>query len=238
MNLILPPDRYCLFTAPFVRKHLSVEALDSARERAKTAGLNPNLLVDDTQDYLLWAFIARPTEYPADMQHLDTHQLLRVVDQMIERWHPDLRRFIAASEADSVSFTSFKASTLIDPWESTHVTLLGDSIHNMPPVGGFGGNMALRDAYALTHALTKVQHSTLALLPAIQAYEAEMRAYGFAAVRAALGYTQQAITSKRMERLSSRAWFRICDAIPPLKRVFENQWTRPMRNQLTQTNAR
>src|SRR5437016_5246123 len=64
-----------------------------------------------------------------------------------------------------------------------------------------------------------VQRNSSPLLPAIGAYEAEMRAYGFAAVRAALGYTRQAITKNRMERLSSRAWFRLCHAIPPLKRV-------------------
>ena len=90
----------------------------------------------------------------------------------------------------------------------------------MPPVGGLGGNIALRDAWLLVQALTNVQHDKSSLLPTIQAYEAEMRLYGFAAVRAALRYTQQAITSNRLERLGSRAWFQVCNAIPPLKRVF------------------
>ena len=107
-----------------------------------------------------------------------------------------------------------------------------DAIHNMPPVGGLGGNMALCDAWRLARALTDVQYGSSALRPAIQLYEAEMRAHGFAAVRAALGYTHQAITSKRPERLGSRAWFRACHAIPPLKQVFEDRWTRPMHNQL------
>ena len=108
----------------------------------------------------------------------------------------------------------------------------------MPPVGGLGANMALRDAWSLARSLTDVHHGMSPLLPAIQAYESEMRAYGFAAVRAALGYTQQAITSNRMERFGARTWFRICHAIPPLKRVFEDQWTRPMRNELQQASAR
>jgi len=50
-----------------------------------------------------------------------------------------------------------------------------------------------------------------------------MREYGFAAVRAALGYTRQAITTQSPERLSSRAWFRACNAMPPLKLVFEDK---------------
>lgn len=232
MNLIMPPDPYCLFTAPFDRTHTSAEALNSVRERAKEASLNPDLLVDTTQDYLLWGFFTHRHEYPVDMQRLDEHGLLRVVGQMIQKWHPDLCRLVAEADSSSISLNPLKTSTLIDPWKSTNVTLLGDSIHNMPPVGGLGGNMALRDASALVRALTAVQHGTSSLLPAIGVYEAEMRAYGFAAVRAALGYTKQAITSKRLERLGSRAWFRICHAIPPLKRVFEDQWTGPMRNSL------
>lgn len=122
-------------------------------------------------------------------------------------------------------------SPLIQKGEHTPAdSELGDAIHNMPPVGGLGGNMALRDAWSLTQALTDVQSGRASLLPAIRAYEADMRAHGFAAVRAALGYMQRATTSKRLERLSSRTWFRLCHVIPPLKRIFEDQWTRPMRN--------
>ncbi len=229
MNLIMARDPYCLFTAPFDRTHTSAEALNSVRERAKEASLNPDLLVDNTQDYLLWGFFTRLHEYPVDMQRLNEQGLLRVVGHMIERWHPDLRRLIAEADPGSISLNPLKTSTLIDPWESTNVTLLGDAIHNMPPVGGLGGNMALRDASSLVRTLTAVQYGTSSLLPAIGVYEAEMRTYGFAAVRAALGYTKQAITSNRLERLGNRAWFRICHAIPPLKRVFEDQWTGPMR---------
>ncbi len=238
LNLIMPPDRYCLFTAPFERKPGSVEVQSLARERAKEASLNPDLLVDTTQDYLLWALIASSSEYPVEMQRLTEEGLLRVAGQMMERWHPQLRRLVAASAPQSVSFTSFKTSTVIGPWESTNVTLLGDAIHNMPPVGGLGGNMALRDAWSLARGLMDVQQGRSALLPAITSYEAEMRTHGFAAVRAALEYTQLAITNKRLQRLGSRIWFRACRALPPLKQVFEDQWTKPMHNQLQEANTR
>jgi 2-polyprenyl-6-methoxyphenol hydroxylase-like FAD-dependent oxidoreductase len=149
---------------------------------------------------------------------------------MTERWHPDLRRITAEAEPGSISLNPLKVSTLIDPWESTNVTLLGDAIHNMPPVGGLGGNIALRDAAALVQALTTAQRGTLPLLSAIGAYESEMRAYGFAAVRAAMGYMQQAITRKRISRLGSRAWFRLCRTLPVCKQMVENRWTQPMRS--------
>jgi 2-polyprenyl-6-methoxyphenol hydroxylase-like FAD-dependent oxidoreductase len=237
MNLITPLGPYCLFTAPFERTHTSAEAQNRVRERAKEASLNPNLLIDDTQDYLLWGFFTHFREYPVEMRDLDEYGLLCVVAQMIERWHPDLRRIVAEADPGSVSLNPLRTSTLIEPWESTNVTLLGDSIHNMPPVGGLGANMALRDAWSLVRSLSDVHHGRSPLLPALQAYESEMRAYGFAAIRAALGYTQQAITNNRMERVGARTWFRICHTIPPLKRVFEDQWTRPMRNEVQQASV-
>jgi 2-polyprenyl-6-methoxyphenol hydroxylase-like FAD-dependent oxidoreductase len=238
LNLIMPPDRYCLFTAPIKRKPLSSAAQSLAREQAKEASLNPDLLFDAAQDYLLWALIASSSEYPDDMPQLPEQDLLRVANQMMASWHPQLRRLVAASAPKTVSFISFKASTVIGPWESTNVTLLGDAIHNMPPVGGLGGNMALYDAWRLSRALTDVQQGRSVLLAAIADYEAELRAHGFASVRAALKYTQQVITNKRLQRLGSRIWFRSCRALPPLKHVFEDRWTRPMHNQLQETATR
>ena len=149
MNLTMPTDGYCLFSAPFEHTYMSAEALDSIREKAKAAGLNPDLLIDNTQDYVLWGLFGHMHDFPDDARHLDGQGLLRVMGQITEKWHPDLRRLVAEAEPESVAFNSFKVSTLVDPWESTNVTLLGDAIHNMPPVGGLGGNMALRDAYAL-----------------------------------------------------------------------------------------
>jgi len=104
MNLIMPVDRYCLFSAPFDHSNTSPEALHNVRERAKAAGLNPELLVDNTQDYLLWAFLTSSSEYRSDMQRLDGPGLLRVVGQMIEDGIQNVRRLVAASAPDSVSF--------------------------------------------------------------------------------------------------------------------------------------
>jgi 2-polyprenyl-6-methoxyphenol hydroxylase-like FAD-dependent oxidoreductase len=61
--------------------------------------------------------------------------------------------------------------------------ILGDAIHAMPPVGGSGGNVALRDAAVLAGALTGCDPALP--VPAIGAYEREMTGYGFAAMRAA-----------------------------------------------------
>ncbi|RBQ20677.1 hypothetical protein DP939_06220 [Spongiactinospora rosea] len=68
----------------------------------------------------------------------------------------------------------------IPPWETTRVTLLGDAAHAMSPAAGAGAGHALRDAAALTAALTRGGP----LIPVLRSYEQEMIASGFAAVRA------------------------------------------------------
>lgn len=238
MNLIFPPSRFTMFNAPFHRAATSADALARIGARADAADLDLELLLDKTQDYMLWAFIAHADAYPADAHSLDGRALQQLVGEMAAGWHPVLRQLIDESDPASVSLNPFKTSLPIAPWQSTNITLLGDAIHNMPPVGGLGGNMALRDASQLAQALVAVQRGQTPLLPAIQAYEAEMREHGFGAVNAALGYTRQTISANRLFREIGKTWFRMCNAIPPLKQVFEDSWTASMRTPAPRAGAR
>jgi 2-polyprenyl-6-methoxyphenol hydroxylase-like FAD-dependent oxidoreductase len=229
MNLTMAPSRYTLFNAPFEHAHLSADARKRIDQQAQAADLNSDRLIDSSQDYMLWALIAPSDTYPSDAHSLDGGALQRLVGQIIETWHHDLRRLVADSDPASVSFNNFKTMLPVAPWQSTNITLLGDAIHNMPPVGGLGGNMALRDASLLARKLTAVHCGELPQLSAIQEYEAEMRTYGFAAVNAVLENTRLATSHNRIARAAGRGWFRLCNNVPPLKRAFEERWTRPMR---------
>lgn len=230
MNLMMSPSRYTLFNASFDHAHMSPSERSRIDEKATALGLEPNLLINRNQDYMLWAFIAPSDAYPSNIHNLDGRALQHFVGQMIEAWHPDLRRLVAESDPDSVSFNLFKTMVPVTPWESTNITLLGDAIHNMPPVGGLGGNMALRDASLLAHKLIAVHRRELPLRSAIEAYEAEMRVYGFAAVRAVLDNTRQATSRNQIARMVARTWFRLCKLVPPLKHMFEDAWVQHMRN--------
>ena len=178
--------------------------------------------------YLLCALIARTDLLPPDLLDLDDEALRVAVDVLVARWHPELRRALAAVDPETRNAIAFRATGPLPTWEPSPVTVLGDAIHLMPPVGGLGGNTALRDAHLLTRQLAAVHRGERDLIPAIGAYEAELRTYGPAAVARAVTDAEQALSGTPATALGVRSWFRLCAAIPALRRrTFATDWTAP-----------
>ena len=98
------------------------------------------------------------------------------------------------------------------------MTLLGDAIHYMPPVGGMGGNTALQDAQRLCAALAAADGAG-PLATALRDYQAEMLDRGVKTVRGVRLYTRMAISRSRLLRTTARAFFRLCGAVGPLRRA-------------------
>ncbi|TCO60520.1 FAD-dependent oxidoreductase [Actinocrispum wychmicini] len=192
-NMILP-QRDFLFTAVF---------------RQRESGM------DD--DYVMWAYVAHQRALPAGTSGKRGQELLDVIAPRVRDWHPDLRRLIADTPADTVEQFDFAAAAPVKPWSTGNVTLLGDAIHFMPPVGGLGGNAALYDANALRHAL--VNRGGKDLLQAVAEYERAMLKHGFGAVRAATMYLRLAILRSRTVRAVARTFFRVCGRVAPLRRA-------------------
>lgn len=70
-------------------------------------------------------------------------------------------------------------------WETqSHLTLLGDAAHVMPPFAGEGANMAMLDALELSRCLTSDEFSTL--YEAISHYETQMRQRAAKAIKESL----------------------------------------------------
>jgi 2-polyprenyl-6-methoxyphenol hydroxylase-like FAD-dependent oxidoreductase len=164
MNMIVAPAPYFLFTSAF----------------------DPGDATPASGRYGLCAFVARRAAYPPGVHDLNPDGLRRVVEPLIAGWHPVLRRLLAEADPESVMLVQHLTSVPVPAWPSTNITLIGDAIHAMPPVGGLGGNAALRDANLLARLLVEADRGRRSLRPAIAAYETEMREYGFAAVRTAL----------------------------------------------------
>ncbi len=178
--------------------------------------------------YLLCALIARADLLPPDLLQLDDEPLRVAVDVLVARWHPELRRALAAVEPQTRNAIAFRATAPLPAWTPSPVTVLGDAIHLMPPVGGLGGNTALRDAHLLTRQLGAVHRGERGLIPAIGGYESELREYGPAAVRRAVTDTERALAGGAAAALGVRSWFRLCSAIPAMRRrTFAGGWTTP-----------
>jgi 2-polyprenyl-6-methoxyphenol hydroxylase-like FAD-dependent oxidoreductase/ubiquinone/menaquinone biosynthesis C-methylase UbiE len=145
------------------------------------------------EGYVGSAFVGRREVFPAGAHELDGAALRDVVSARIAGWHPQLRRLIAESDPASALLVSYRTSIEPDPWPASRVTLIGDAIHAMPPVGGLGGNTALRDADLLHRKLALAAGGEIELLGAMADYESTMREYGFEAVRKAQYYQQQGL---------------------------------------------
>jgi 2-polyprenyl-6-methoxyphenol hydroxylase-like FAD-dependent oxidoreductase len=218
-NMILPPRNF-LFTSIFHRRESSQEVARRLGEHLQVVGLSEESLHEaEDGDYVMWAFVAHRRFYPASVQGLRGRALLDLVEQSMRNWHPDLRRLIASSDAETVEHFEFEASARVKPWASTNVTLLGDAIHAMPPVGGMGGNTALRDASLLCRHLVAVSHGESELVPALHAYEGEMLMYGFKVVKETRQMLQMAIAPSRLLRATARTFFWLCGMVPPLRRA-------------------
>jgi 2-polyprenyl-6-methoxyphenol hydroxylase-like FAD-dependent oxidoreductase len=148
---------------------------------------------------------------------------------MISSWHPNLRRLVQLTDPTTTFPINIRTSVPVDPWESSHVTLLGDAIHTMTPGRGVGANTALRDAALLCQTLTKVRNGHESLIEALHQYEAEMLRYSADAIldsrkqMDARDMIHKPIIG-RLQLAAMRTTLRIMNAVPKLKhRMQESQ---------------
>ncbi|RYO94432.1 hypothetical protein DL766_002780 [Monosporascus sp. MC13-8B] len=129
--------------------------------------LVPSKLVGFTEDMVADAFNSKT---PRDLGMMLT-----------EEWDDSTRCLIdLQDETYAVSLRVTSSTPDLSEWEpSPFVTLVGDAIHVMSPSGGVGAATALKDAVALTEALSGPDGISL---PSIKAYEASMLSMAKAAI--------------------------------------------------------
>ncbi|MDQ2830651.1 MAG: FAD-dependent monooxygenase [Chloroflexota bacterium] len=157
------------------------------RPEAAAAALDPRVPVHPADDYLMWGVTAqreRVALTDAELLALDGPALQQVALRLTARWHASVGALIARCAVAETFALTIRTAVPLAPWPTTTVTLLGDAIHAMSPAGGSGANTALRDAGLLCRHLVAAARGETPLLMAIGAYENEMVAYGFDAVRA------------------------------------------------------
>lgn len=155
-------------------------AVYQPRQRAAdaAAAIAPDVRLEPVEDYVMISCSVAPgTVIPPAAQWTDgTPAMLR--DAMlaaIEGWHPAARALVAGVDLDSVFVIPFGFLEPAPPWEPSRVTLVGDAAHAMLPTLGLGANLALRDAASLLDQLSAAARGEVGLVPAIGAYEQQMR---------------------------------------------------------------
>lgn len=164
-------------------------ALGVFRSRRPTAeavaGIAPDAVLDPVPDYLMWLQLARVEDYPVadeEIGQAGQDKLHRLALDMLDGWHPGLLRLMEPADRTATFPLSIRAVLPVPEWPVRRVTPLGDAIHAMTPIGGRGGNTALRDAAGLAWRLAAADRGELDLLAAVAEYETEMRDHGYAAV--------------------------------------------------------
>jgi salicylate hydroxylase len=171
---ILGPRRRTMGIGPFRKRRPFTEA---------AAEVAPRIALDPIADYLMWILVVPRAEVSASANAAALHQLALT---LTEDWHPTLRALLAQADPSATFAIPIRSSQRIAPWPAARITFLGDAIHAMTPAGGIGANTALRDAALLSYLLAHVETGTVTLTQAVEAYEAEMRDYAFAAVERSL----------------------------------------------------
>ena len=177
-------------------------------------------LFDDSRSYLMWALSGRRDRVGLgeNADGLDSSALAATASRAMAGWANGFRDLVALSDPGTISLLPIRTSRPVAPWPTGRITLIGDAIHSMTPYRGIGANVALKDAVRLREALLVAQRGDAQLVEAIGGYEAQMRDYGFTAVRNSLKAMQQMTGQGPVAMALSRTTFRLIDRMPPLKR--------------------
>lgn len=175
--------------------------------------------LDNGRSYLMWALSGRRDRLRASGDGpADSKALGGLALRAMEAWSDELSELVWLSDPSTLSLLPIRTSLPVAPWEASRITLLGDAIHAMTPYRGIGANIALKDAMRLRDAIVAGESGERPLIDAIEAYEAEMLRYGFAAVKNSLRAMERTVGENELARTLSRAAFRVVDRLPPVKR--------------------
>ncbi|RSM85825.1 FAD-dependent monooxygenase [Kibdelosporangium aridum] len=121
------------------------------------------------EDYVMWAL-------PVTQEWLGAASLSAAVWRRAKELTADLRLIVAEAWPDVTVALRIGMIPPMPAWPASPVTVIGDAIHLAP---GFGGNLAMQDAYHLCQVLAEANRGRRELLDAIGGYEDTMRRTGF-----------------------------------------------------------
>lgn len=152
------------------------------------------------EDYVMWALLFPQEAVPAELPGLRAEELHGLALGAAQPFHPVLRRFVEHATIPDTIAVIVNAGTRPTNWPGSRVTLMGDAVHVMPPLGAHGGNTALRDAALLADKLVRAPHPGEPIERAISCYQEEMVAADFKEVNDAVTMLRRMTTKNPVTR--------------------------------------
>ncbi|KAJ5166871.1 uncharacterized protein N7482_005652 [Penicillium canariense] len=137
--------------------------------------------------YMYWVLCTQRSQLPSSLEkgwHVSSQESADLSIQLTKSWSPSLRAIFEMQDASQTAMRSLlSAMPELAPWEpSNRVTLLGDSIHAMPPTGAMGANTALRDAADLARRVVEAGGIAKVDQGVIGVYEVDLRDFARMAI--------------------------------------------------------
>lgn len=196
----------------------------------------PGANFDNTNDYILLGFGGHNTYLPKDIMSLDGPTIHALLLERTKTWHRNLKKLYELSDPTTCFPINIRTTDRLAPWESTNIALLGDAIHTMTPGLGVGANTALLDAKILAENLTRVGKGEMELVAAVAEYEKQMHTYAWTRVEKSLERfnADDAIYKPgwmgSLALMGMRLGMRFANALPPVKRMMSEQFTKERGN--------
>lgn len=89
----------------------------------------------EADHYVVWAYVIPKEDAPANVRSFSPAQLRDLAMAGTVGWSPSLTTLIRDVDLSTVGPVPLRCMPHLEPWASSNVTLVGDSIHNMPPTG-------------------------------------------------------------------------------------------------------
>lgn len=169
--------------------------------------------------YIVWAYVIPTKDVLEEVDTKTSSELEHYTLQCMKTWSPVLQELVKGTDSSATKCLSLRSMPILDSWEASNVTLLGDAIHNMTPMAGMGANTALRDAEVLTNCLIDVMARRLSLVDAIEAYTEEMRSYANKAIQLSTQNAINACNGGTPQRFMFRSFLRVANMFPIITRA-------------------
>lgn len=176
------------------------------------------LLFDNTQSYVMWALCARREKFNLDtIDNTDSEQILKLSHQICHNWHPAFHAMMDLSEKATISKFKIHYALPVEHWKTGTVTLIGDAIHSMPPMGGVGTSIGLRDASLLCQNIVAANRQEKSLKQALHDYEVEMLQYGFSGVQQSIKIAEKFVEDSAFSPFLMKNMLRVMNVLPGVK---------------------